>query len=161
RSCAAALLCDSLYIISHVHSFVKNFFEIFLNFFSGAFCSRKPFQAVPMRFSRRRVLRSRAGQLDYNTTEETLCQHFFHFFRQIFPRPFGHSVYCCPPPTKPQEGGPLFFFLPASFIKGSLCDSPGKLAKVLLAVWLPRAYTGRQNNTGTDIANDEDLPYKG
>ena len=173
---------------------------------------------------------------------------FFRFFRQIFPRPFGHSVYRASCPARPQEGdfwgqaGGLAsaarcFHCPqrsgrrerspgglqaaptsngksgglsgtpplperscggvktppykptedptnrkttiirqsgeihnnskpkpqiaSSLLYGSPWGPPGKLAKVLLAVWLPRAYTGRQNNTGMGIANDEDLPYKG
>ena len=71
---------------------------------SGTFRSRNPFQAVPMRFS---GLPPRAPAPDSLTIIPPglpFVNTFFRFFRQIFPRPFGHSVYCCPPLSEPQEG---------------------------------------------------------
>ena len=41
-----------------------------------------------MRFSRRCVPRSHAGQLDYNTTRASLCQHLFSIFSTNFSPPF-------------------------------------------------------------------------
>ena len=76
-----------------------------MNFFSRAFRSRNPFQAVPMRFSRRCVPRSHAGQLDYNTTRASLCQHLFSIFSTNFSPPFWAPCISCIPPRPTTRGG--------------------------------------------------------
>ena len=231
--------------------------------FVRSFPLPKPVPGCTYAVFRLAVPRSRAGQLDYNTTRAPLCQHLFSIFSTNFSPPFwalcillsaarrttrggffwAHGVWAliaaahphsvgrgldpavgfsfarnvsdygnvpraaCRPPLRPmvnravrREHRPCRTALAAgsrprptnlrkirtphkttiirqsgeihnnskpkpqiasSLLYGSPWGPPGKLAKVLLAVWLPRAYTGRQNNTGTGIANDEDLPYKG
>ncbi len=74
---------DSLFIISQKFLFVKNFFEIF-EVFSQSLAPRKALKGCCYAVFSGFPCRSRAGQLDYNTTGETLCQHFFSFFSTNF-----------------------------------------------------------------------------
>ena len=216
--------------------------------FVRSFSLPKPVPGCTYAVFRLAVPRSRAGQLDYNTTRASLCQHLFSIFSTNFSLPFwalcillsaAHQTtrggflgagggwaaaarcFHCPqrswlrerspgglqaaptsngksddsaetpplperscggvktPPYKPTEdptdrktaiirqSGEIHNNskpkpqIASSLLYGSPWGPPGKLAKVLLAVWLPRAYTGSQNTTGMGIANDEDLPYKG
>ena len=58
-----------------------------------------------MRFSRRCVLRFRAGQLDYNTTPDPLCQHLFSIFSTNFSPPICAPCISCIPRHPTTRGG--------------------------------------------------------
>ena len=85
RSCVAVRISrDSLFIISREVPFVKNFFEIFLKFFSKLRSFEKPSKAVVMRFSAVVAVALAPDSLTILPHPVSFVNDFFAFFSTFF-----------------------------------------------------------------------------
>ena len=119
---------DSLFIISREVPFVKNFFEIFFEVFSGTEVPEKPSKAVVMRLSAAFRVALAPDSLTIIPPGKHFVNTFFHFFDKFF-APFlfnryivvlGGFAVCC----GAEDAGGLFFPLykvDRRFRKGFTC----------------------------------------
>ena len=140
RSCSLFASRVTAYLLYLMKFLLSRTFSRFFEVFSWAEAPRKSLKGCCYAVFSGFPYRSRAGQLDYNTTGNPLCQQLFSVFLTNFGLVFwlfGIAYFLVFHPqiraVRSARGAFCYYIRYRVFC-----------TKVLLAVWPPRAYTGRQ-----------------